>query len=327
MGAEPATGQAMHEGTIGRVPWRNALLPMAVLAVVLGGCGQTESNAPESPTPAATVAPTDNPAETPLLPAGSTGPATPGSSPVTFGGLADRIDAAWRNVRSYRAEFQATSPATPPLTPAAVAVDATPAAAIGATPGPVATPVTASPFVVVREVVLPDRQRQTLTGSGADDHEAIVLAETLYLRGPLAQEILPGASDDVWVSLPLSALSPESEAGRVLAGLAVIPTSPMAGLRAGLRPQELRDLGPIEIEGRSCTAYGGADTTAIGTRRDITVAVDAEGLPCSIETRVGTDLVSRTVYGDFNAPIAIEAPAAATPVAGMLPAATPAARD
>jgi hypothetical protein len=246
------------------------------------------------------------------------------SSPVTFGDLADRVNAAWADVRTYRAEFRSTSPATPPLATPGWTNVATP---IGVGAAQQTTPVATSAFVALREVVLPDKQRQTLTGSGEDDHEAIVVGDTIFLRGPFAQELVPDTGESAWLSIPVSALTPESEAGHVLAGLSVPPTSPLASLRSGLRPQELRELGPVEIEGRSCTAYGGADTTAIGTRQDITVAVDAAGLPCSIETRVGTDLVSQVVYTAFNEPLTIEAPSASTPAAGLLPAATPVGRD
>ncbi|MBA3415091.1 MAG: hypothetical protein H0U10_07710 [Chloroflexia bacterium] len=303
-------------------------MPLAVGALVLGGCGQTEPTIPDQPPPSATVTPTDLAPATPRPPGDGAAAATPGASPVTFGDLADRVDAAWADVRTYRAVFEAASPATPPLATPALSVDATRGATpIGGALGPLATPVIGSPFVAVREVILPDRQRQTLTGTASDDHEAIVVDGTLYLRGPLADELLPGTSDAVWLSIPLSELPAESAAGHLLVGLTVPPTSPMAGLREGLRPQELRTIGPVEIEGRSCIAYGGADTTAIGTRQDITVAVAADGLPCSIETHVGTDLVSRIVYTDFDLPLSIEPPAVATPVAGLLPAATPVARD
>ncbi len=326
MGSEPAATFVIRDMMQDQSPWRRSLLPLAVVALVLGGCGQTEPTAPDQPPPA-TLAPADPAPSTPQQPGDGAAVASP-ASPVTFGDLADRVDAAWADVRTYRAVFEAASPATPLRATPALTADATPGATpIGGAPGPLATPVTGSPFVAVREVILPDRQRQTLTGTASDDHEAIVVAGTLYLRGSLADELLPGTSDTVWLSLPLAELPAESAAGHLLVGLTVPPTSPMAGLREGLRPQELRVIGPVEIEGRSCTAYGGADTTAIGTRQDITVAVADDGLPCSIETRVGTDLVSRIVYTDFDLPLRIEPPAAATPVAGLLPDATPVARD
>ncbi|HYO30895.1 MAG TPA: hypothetical protein VER37_10005, partial [Thermomicrobiales bacterium] len=75
------------------------------------------------------------------------------SSPVTFGDLADRVNAAWADVRTYRAEFRSTSPATPPL---ATPVGTNVATPIGPGSAQQTTPVTTSAFVALREVVLPD---------------------------------------------------------------------------------------------------------------------------------------------------------------------------
>ena len=328
MGAVPATTRARRKGHDRGTWWTRWFVLPAVLICALAACGQTEEVAPEPTTLPATGAATASAPDAAPPPAVESEPATAETSPVTFGALADRVNAAWATVRTYRAVFDASTPATPRLaTPAASSERPIAATPVGTAPGSIATPVAASPFVVVREVVLPDRQRQTLAGTAGDDHEAVVVSGMLYLRGPLAQELLPTADDTAWLSLPLAELPLESEAGHILAGLTVPPASPLAGLREGLRPQELRDLGPVEVEGRICTAYAGADTSAIGTRQDITVAVDGDDLPCSIETRVGTDLVSRIVYTGFNQPIAIEPPAAATPVAGLLPDATPMGRD
>lgn len=189
----------------------------------------------------------------------------------------------------------------------------------------VATPTGRGDVVVTREVTLPNLQRQTLVGAGDDDHQAIVAGATLYLRGPLAAEHFDGGGSDGWVAMPIADLAPDTELGHVLAGLGVTPASPLAGLREGLRPQELRDLGTIEVGDRTCRAFGGADTTAIGTRQDITVAIDDADLPCLIETRVGSAVVSRIVYSAFNEVFGIDVPAA-TPVAVPTDA-TPLARD
>ena len=317
--------------------WRRVAAATWLGLLLLVGCGETEP----APAPPATEA---------SIPESGVGtvvveqPSSPAAEQipddraiVTFGDLADRVNAAWPNVRSYRTVFTAATPEVPALaspgagatvptvaSPVAPPTFGTPSAGVAVVG---ATPVASGPLEAVRLVALPDRQRQTLTGAGPDDHEAIVDGETLYLRGPLASDLVPGTGPDEWLSLPLSEFTRESEAGHVLTGLAVPPMSPMASLREGLRPQELRDLGEIDVDGRACRAYAGADTTAIGTRQDITVAIDEAGLPCLIETRIGRELVSRVVYDRFNETFAIEPPADATPAAGLLPSATPIGRD
>ena len=320
MGVAAATGSEAQQTSVGRSSPRLAWLPPIVAALALAGCGQRELNVP----PTAAISVTVESTETSASPQAPSPLATPDSTSVTFGGLADRITAAWADVRTYQAEFRSESPTRPSLPPTGTTDAATP---VGPGADGLATPLAAAPFVARREVVMPDKQRQTLTGAGDDDHEAIIDGDTIYLRGPFAGALVPGTANTTWLSIPRSDLTPESDVSRVLSGLSAPPVSPLAGLREGLRPQELRELGPVEIEGRSCIAYGGADTTAIGTRQDITIAVDAAGLPCSIETRVGIDLVSQVVYSAFNQPLTIETPSAATPVASLSPAATPVGRD
>lgn len=218
---------------------------------------------------------------------------------------------------------------------------ATPAFAAAATPEPVASPVlgpaAAAPATpvrgregtveIVRDVQLPDRQRQRLRGGGSDDHEAIVVGDTLYLRGPLAAKLVPGAAADAWLAMPVSSLVMSAEAMQLLGGLGLPPVSPLAGVPENLRPQELREVGEDDVDGRLCRGWAGANTTPTGTRLDITVWIANDGLPCAIETRVGIDLVSRLVLSAFNEPVVIEAPRDATPVPGPSATGTPAGGD
>lgn len=321
---------------------RTRLAPRIVVAALglglLAGCGQTTP--PASPT-------------VPTGPAGGDSAGIPGDATIkqgipnvtaepkppktTLGDLAARMNIAWAGVRSFRAVH--TGPAAamplsrqpaaaPPLATPVAAAAATPAASpVAATPAAAATPVAAgsgSPRTIL-EVVLPDRVRQVVSGTGDGDHEAIVVGDEVFLRGPFAASIVPGTPPDAWIVLPADAVRDAAgdEPGPValLAALLTPPPSPLATLPGNLLPQEPRDLGPVDVGGRACRAWGAANTTRTGERLDITIAIDGDGLPCSIETRKGTEVQGTIVWGDFGDALAIEPPAAATPVAA--PAATP----
>src|SRR3954452_3166275 len=145
-----------------RVRTRSFAITIVVLLAVLAGCG---------PMPEATPTITSETA-----PSGEERVATPGtptSAELTLGELADRVDAAWPTLRSYRITFTGATSGMPTGLGTPVA---RPLATPGATPvdTPGATPV-ARPrgtFVSIREVILPDRQRQDVRGLGANDHEA-----------------------------------------------------------------------------------------------------------------------------------------------------------
>jgi hypothetical protein len=180
----------------------------------------------------------------------------------------------------------------------------------------------------VREVVLPDRQRQEVTGRGADDHEAIAIGDELYIRGPLVARIAPGASPEDWISIAAADLPDDSELARLLCGLPHLPGAPLAAIPERLLSQEVRELGEVEHDGRACQSFGAADTVAAtGMRVDYTIAIDGAFLPCFIEVSAGGETQGRTEYGDFDVELAIEAPAAATPVPIAPALATPAVRD
>ncbi|MDF3040020.1 MAG: hypothetical protein K0Q71_2726 [Thermomicrobiales bacterium] len=148
---------------------------LALTAVTfLAGCGPM----PET-TPTATTVPA-----TPPVASDDATPGTLETATLTFGDLADRIATSWPQVQSYRVTFTGTAPSSP-------VQSATPASRPAATPG--ATPTSRSPgnYTTVREVELPDRQRQSVTGLGADDHEAIAIGNALYVRGPSTRHPFP----------------------------------------------------------------------------------------------------------------------------------------
>jgi hypothetical protein len=291
--------------------WHMRAAATGVLALgMLAGCGPM----PEAPTatPAATAPGSEIPVAT---------PATPATDALTLGDLAERVNAAWADVASYQLTFTGPAIALPIASGTPVA---TPVATPGATP--VARPRGTS--VSVREVVLPDRQRQEVTGRGADDHEAIAIGDELFLRGPLAAQIAPEASPEDWLSIATANLPADSELSRLLGGLPHLPGAPLAAIPARLLPQEVRDLGEVDFDGRACQSYGAADTVAAtGMRVDYTIAIDAVFLPCFIEVSAGGETQGRNEYRGIDAELEIAAPTAATPVAIPPALATPAARD
>lgn len=294
---------------------RRALRALAVIALplLLAACGQDDpaTNEPAvatvAPTIAATtVAPTTAPEVPAVAPGTSASPgASPGATPVgsgalTLGTLVDRVDQAWAGVDSYRARFVA-GPA-----------DGTPVA--------VASPVAAGTVSeAVREVVRPDRQRQVVRTSDGAETEAIAIGNRLWVRGALAGELRPDAAPDAWIEVE----APAAGATGAFAGLSSPPASPLSGFPENLRPQEVRPLGPVEVDGRTCEGYGAAATTQFGDRIDYTISLGPDDLPCAIESRVG-QVVSRTVYDAYGDPLAIEPPATALPPASPVAVATPA---
>ena len=146
-----------------RVP---LVIVVVVLFAALIACGPMPEPAPT--TTVQTTPPVEERAAT---------PGTPKSAELTLGELAERVNDAWRTVRSYRITFTGSTLVMPaglgtPVARSLATPNATPMATPGATP--VARP--RETFVSIREVVLPDRQRQDVRGLGGNDHEAVAMA-------------------------------------------------------------------------------------------------------------------------------------------------------
>jgi hypothetical protein len=293
-------------------------IKIVVLLAVLAGCG---------PMPEAT--PTTTPETAPPTEESVATPGTPASAELTLGELAERVNAAWPAVNSYRITFTGSTSATStglgtPVARPLGTPGATPVATLGATP--VARP--RGTFVSMREVVLPDRQRQEVRGLGKNDHEAIAIGDRLYVRGPLVEQIAPGTLEDDWIVVDPSSLPEGSMLSRLLGGLPEVPGAPLAALPERLLPQVIREMGTVEQEGRECRVYGAADTVpATGMRIDYTIAVDDRDIPCFIETSAGGVTQGRDEYSDVDGSFTIEPPPAATPVSVPPALATPLAHD
>ena len=183
-------------------------------------------------------------------------------------------------------------------------------------------------FVSIREVVLPDRQRQEVRGLGENDHEAIAVGDRIYVRGPLVEQIAPGTPEDVWIVVDPSTMTEGSMLSRLLGGLPNVPAAPLAALPPRLLPQVIREMGTIDLEDRECRVYGAADTVpATGMRVDYTIAVDDRDIPCFIETSTGGVTQGRDEFSAIDGTLSIEPPAAATPVSVPSALATPLAHD
>src|SRR5215217_5314267 len=184
------------EGVMTRTRSVPSIIAIVILLAVLAGCG-----------PMPETRPTSTLVTTPPIKESAATPGTPASTELTLGALAKRIDAAWPAVRSYRITFTGSTSAmsTGLATPVARPL-ATPGATPSATPGatPVARP--RGTFVLIREVVLPDRQREDVRGLGEIDHEAIAIGDRLYVRGPLVEQIAPGTPVDIWIVVDPSTL-------------------------------------------------------------------------------------------------------------------------
>lgn len=290
--------------------WRRFALA-ALAVILLPACGAMPEPAPPTEPPSAPPAVT--------TPESSEATASPVAA-LTLGELADRVNTAWADVESFQitSTSQGLALAEQPGTPVASPV---------ATPG--ATPISRQTVEIVfaRDVVLPDQQRQGVSGIGAEDHEAIVSGDTIFLRGPLADEVAPGTPPDTWISVTADDVPAGSVLAHALGGLPALPPAPLAGLQERLLTQEVRELGSEEFEGRDCHLFGAANTvTTTGTRVDYTIAIDDDDLPCFIETSSGGVILNRSEFRDINHVLAIATPAA-TPV-GVPPAmATPAIHD
>src|SRR4051794_2078586 len=227
-----------------------SVIALAILCAVLAGCG-----------PMPEASPTTAPAITPPGEKSFATPGTPASTQLTLGELAEKINAAWPIVRSYRITFTGSTVSTStglgtPVARPLASPAATPIANPGATP--VARP--RETFVSIREVVLPDRQRQDVRGLGDIDHEAIAIDDKLYVRGPLVDQLAPGTGVDVWIVIDPNSVPERSMLSSLLNGLPELPGAPLASLPERLLPQNIRETGVAENDGRQCRVFAAADT-------------------------------------------------------------------
>lgn len=268
-----------------------------VAVVVLSGCSIGGSD---------DVAPT---ATVPAVSGPTTGVSSGVAAPRLVGELADRIDAAWRAVGSYRVT---TVQGTGDL--ALIPLPAPPVS--GALPEAGATYQSA-----IDEVVLPD-QRHYLEISGGGVSEFTAAGGRVYARGRFTQlAIRPDIDAATWVNLDPSFISPDSSIGQFLSGFigpeAAAFRSPLADLQPDTRERALTPIDPIVVGDRQCAAYRWTETGQTGEAMTRTVSIDAAGLPCSLEFTAG-DYSSRVVWDVYNGIAPITAPEGAVTVGETL---------
>lgn len=288
-------------------------LPIALLLVVVVACGDEDEES--TPTPDSLAA-----TETIAAPSASTSPTTDGSPastspvagtpgsgvPATLGELADRTNAAWASVQSYR-------------------VVSTADLANASTPGsPIASPADPTmallPQEMMEEGIVPDRRHVT-TRQGEQVSETISVDGIVYVRGDLALAIRPDVDASTWVAVDPTTLDPQSPTAAVFTALATATTSPYPDLPEAARAREVTPGEPMEIDGRSCDTYRYVDTTETGGRIDVTIAIGTDDRLCSIETIAG-GIRSLTQF-TYDLPVTIEPPEGAigfgTPIASPAP--------
>lgn len=258
-------------------------LSAVLIATTLAACGGDDTDpTPTLPPPTATSA---------VAPSGATPAASPAASPVdpsalqpgevTLGQVADRIAAAWPSVTSYRSET------------ANLLVDGSPVP---------------NAAVVTREVLIPDRKRFVVV-EGDTTTEIVYVGNALFTR----------VGDGPWTAVDASTLQDGDRFLETYAQMTQPVEAPYSGVSDRERERVGRETTIIAEGGRTCLEYVFPEVGAVGERIEITLRVDAAGLPCLIETLAGSTR-NRTTFA-YNVPVTIEAPAGvpASPIASPIP--------
>ncbi len=270
---------------------------LIVLLVTVAGCGNE-----------AVEIPTATPPQTPLInlststaaatsiatgvssPAAVSGdpPASPVSGQRTVGEIADQMGIAWSGITSYR-------------------VTSVNQSIMLATSISSATPITGFPsVVVVDEFLLPSRRHRTQTQGEQTTLELIVVDGVIYARGASIPGLAPVPDPVVWRTIGPELIDPASPFSEMYGALLQPVTAPYSGLSNDERERIARPAGTIIVNGRSCDVFETADTTVIGEKVIIRIAIGDDDLPCSIETHVASTVNISTF--EYNVPLTIEAP-------------------
>lgn len=246
---------------------------IAILAIValLTACGGDDS--PPTPSPI----PTEPPTPVATLPEGT----------ITVGMIADRIAAAWSEVETLR---QVRFTPTP----------------TGATP--VASPEAESMTRYITELDANGNRRFTFDVGGVVLGEMVAVAGDIWVRGfwPIPLDATGEALDDGWLPVTPEAASTDPVAAQLITGM-LAPYLPIySGLSTAERDRVVDELGPRDVEGRTCDAFRIPATTDTGEPYDVILTLDDQGLPCAIETtafgQTTIDLFS------FNIEVVIQKP-------------------
>ena len=249
-------------------------LTVACAALLLAACGG--GNSPE-PTPAASsgISTTATPSEA-------------GAS-LTAGDLADWMSAAWSGVTSMRVVR-------------GVRPEGTPAAG---------TPSDGTQSIT--EIDSAGNKRLIVNNADGSTSELLAVNGMIWAKGfwpfPAAAMGTPTAGG--WSTIDPAATKEDQVAGPLIDSM-LAPSRPLySGLSESQRQRAVEPLGTSTIDGRACDAYRIPATTPTGQSYDVIISLDAERLPCTIET-IGLGQSALETY-TFNEAISIVAPEA-TPV-------------
>lgn len=205
---------------------------------------------------------------------------------LTAGQLADRIAAGWAAIDRYHAETTTASIGSPSASDASVQI--------------------------VEEAVLPDHRRQVVSLDGVVQSEIVAAGGNIYGRGSNVPGISqPNRDPNVWITINGNVLGPNNAFSGFYQSLLLPVQPPYSALDETDRARPVEELGVIDVSGRACQHYRIVDTTMTGTRVEITVALEASGLVCSIQTSSGNSRTT-TVY-TYDQPAEIVLPASPVP--------------
>jgi hypothetical protein len=229
----------------------------------------------------------DKPEPTPTPEPSPTAPLAPGQKTVRD--LLAGVETAWPAVTSVRTVFSTTD--------------------TSGTPG-------AATAVTTEEYIAPDRRRIIVSAGDTVVDEQIAIGSSVFMRGSfVVSAVAPMLGPDTWVTVDPSLVPPDSPVGNVVTYLTQPYHLSILNVSDDLLPRGVSQMGPRDIDGRSCMVWGFVDTTDFGDRIDYELALDDQGLPCSLVERAGT--VENVTTFAFNVPeMHITAPDSAQPVSG-----------
>jgi hypothetical protein len=201
---------------------------------------------------------------------------------LTAGDLADWIGAAWSDVTSMRVVRGAL---------------------------PEGTPAAGSPTSIT-EIDSAGNKRLVVTNADGSTSELLAVNGVIWAKGvwpfPSASVGTPIAGG--WSLIDPVATKKDQVAGPLIDSM-LAPSLPLySGLSDAQRQRAVEPLGTSTIDGRACDAYRIPATTSTGQSYDVIISLDANRLPCTIET-IGLGQGVLETY-TFNDEIKVVAPEA-----------------
>lgn len=136
--------------------------------------------------------------------------------------------------------------------------------------------------------------------------ELIVVDGAIYARGESIPGVTATAGPPVWTKIEPALYDISSPFAELYLALLQPVTAPYSQLSNEERERIARPAGTTIVNGRTCTIFETADTTQIGERVTILIAIGDDDLPCSIETHVANTVNVSTF--DYNIPLSIQPP-------------------